>query len=146
IDGSDKKLVMATNWGAHHSINHLNCNEISAEIKKITKNIGADIVVDTTGNPDSLNNVVKSCRTRGKIHIKSTHGLDVPINLTDIVVREITIYSSRCGPFELAIQGLESGEIQVKDLISNIYSLSEIEEAFNSYEIDKDQIKSIIRF
>jgi len=146
IDGSDKKLQMATNWGALHSINRLNCNEIPEEIKKLTKNLGADIVLDTTGNPDSLNNVVKSCRTRGKIHIKSTHGIDVPINLTDIVVREITLYSSRCGPFELAIQGLESGKIQVKDLISNIYTLPEIEEAFNSYEIDKDQIKAIIRF
>lgn len=146
IDGSDKKLEMATNWGAHHSINRLKCKKIPEEIKKITKNIGADIVVDTTGNPDSLNNVVKSCRTRGKIHIKSTHGLDVLMNLTEIVVREITIYSSRCGPFELAIQGLESGEIQVKDLISNIYSLPEIEEAFNSYETNKDQIKAIIKF
>ncbi|MCJ7651695.1 MAG: alcohol dehydrogenase catalytic domain-containing protein [Candidatus Lokiarchaeota archaeon] len=146
IDGSDKKLQMATNWGALHSINRLNCNEIPEEIKKLTKNLGADIVLDTTGNPDSLNNVVKSCRTRGKIHIKSTHGIDVPINLTDIVVREITLYSSRCGPFELAIQGLESGKIQVKDLISNIYTLPEIEEAFNSYEINKDQIKAIIKF
>ncbi|MHA1107459.1 MAG: zinc-dependent alcohol dehydrogenase [Promethearchaeota archaeon] len=118
IDGSDIKLKMAKNWGAHHSINHFKCKDIHEEIKKITKKIGADIVVDTSGNPDSLVNVVKSCRTRGKIHIKSTHGLNVPIDLTDIVVREITIYSSRCGPFELAIQGLESGKIQVKDLIS----------------------------
>jgi len=146
IDGSDKKLNLATKWGAHRSINYLKCKEIPEEIKKITKNLGADIVIDTTGNPDSLNNVVKSCRTRGKIHIKSTHGLDIPINLTDIVVREITIYSSRCGPFELAIQGLESGKIQVKDLISNIYSLPEIEKAFNSYERNKDQIKAIIKF
>ncbi|MBY9002841.1 MAG: alcohol dehydrogenase catalytic domain-containing protein [Candidatus Lokiarchaeota archaeon] len=146
IDGSDKKLNLATKWGAQHSINRLKCTEIPAEIKNITKNIGADIVVDTSGNPDSLKNIVKSCRTRGKIHIKSTHGLDVPMNLTDIVVREITLYSSRCGPFELAIQGLESGKIQVKDLISNIYKLSEIEEAFNSYEKNRDQIKSIIKF
>ncbi|MHA1670492.1 MAG: zinc-dependent alcohol dehydrogenase [Promethearchaeota archaeon] len=146
IDGSNKKLQMATKWGAHHSINRLRCKRIPEEIKKITKNLGADMVVDTTGNPDSLNDVIKSCRTRGKIHIKSTHGLDVPINLTDIVVREITMYSSRCGPFELAIQGLESRKIQVKALISNTYNLSEIEEAFNSYEKNRDQIKSIIKF
>lgn len=146
IDGSDKKLEMATQWGAHHSINRLKCKGIPEEIKKITKNLGADIILDTSGNPDSLYDVVKSCRTRGKIHIKSTHGLDVPVNLTDIVVREITIYSSRCGPFELAIQGLESGKIHVKDLISNVYNLYEIEEAFNSYEKNKDQIKSIIKF
>ena len=146
IDGSDKKLEIATKWGAHHSINRLKCKGIPEEIKKLTKNIGADIVVDTSGNPDSLKNIVKSCRTRGKIHIKSTHGIDVPINLTDVVIREITIYSSRCGSFEVAIQGLESGKIDVKNLISNVYNLSEIEEAFNSYEKNKDQIKAIIKF
>lgn len=145
IDGSDKKLEIAMKWGAHHSINRLKCKNIYEEIKEITKNIGADIVVDASGNPNSLNNIVKSCRTRGKIHVKSTHGLDVPINLTDIVVREITIYNSRCGPFELAIQGLESGNIQVKELISNTYRLSEIEEAFNSYEKNRDHIKAIIK-
>jgi threonine dehydrogenase-like Zn-dependent dehydrogenase len=68
------------------------------------------------------------------------------MNLTDIVVREITIYSSRCGPFELAIQGLESGKIQVKSLISNVNNISEVEEVFNSYNKNKDQIKTIIRF
>jgi alcohol dehydrogenase len=137
---------MAIKWGAHHSVNRFKCKRIPEEIKKLTKNIGADMVVDTSGNPESLNNIVESCRTRGKIHIKSTHGLDVPINLTDIVVREITIYSSRCGPFEVAIQGLELGKIQVKELISNVYSLSEIEEAIHSYESNRDQIKAIITF
>lgn len=146
IDGSDKKLNMTKKWGAHHLINRFKCKEIPEEIKKLTKNLGADIVVDTSGNPDSLHDVVKSCRTRGKIHIKSTHGLEVLMNLTDIVVREITIYSSRCGPFELAIQGLESGKIQVKSLISNVTKISEVEEVFNSYNKNKDQIKTIIRF
>ncbi len=49
----------------------------------------------------------------GKIHMKSTHGLATPLNITDIVVREITIYSSRCGPFDKAIDGIKFGEIQV---------------------------------
>ncbi len=146
VDGSDKKLALAKKFGADHLINRKSCLNIPEEIKKHTNNLGADIVVDTSGNPDALNNIVNSCRTRGKIHAKSTHGLDVPINLTDIVVREITVYSSRCGPFELAIKGLKTGKIQVKDLISKIYPLSGIEEAFNSYEKDKNNIKTIIKF
>ncbi|MFX1341006.1 MAG: alcohol dehydrogenase, partial [Promethearchaeota archaeon] len=85
-----------------------------------------------------------SCKTRGKIHVKSTHGVETPINLTDIVVREITLYSSRCGPFEKAIDGLKSGKIQVKDLISSRFQLDQIHDAFQSYKLDKDHIKTLI--
>ena len=144
IDGSDKKLALTKKFGAQYSINRLNVNDIPTEIKKLTKNIGADIVVDTTGNPDALKDVVASCKTRGKVHIKSTHGLETPINFTDIVVREITIYSSRCGPFDKAIEGLSSGKVNVKELISKEYALNNIQEAFASYEKNRDHIKTLI--
>jgi threonine dehydrogenase-like Zn-dependent dehydrogenase len=101
-------------------------------------------VVDTTGNPKALKDVTESCRTRGKIHVKSTYGIETLINLTDIVVRELTLYSSRCGPFEKAIKGLISGEIQVKALISKKFKLESIKEAFESYNLSRDHIKTII--
>lgn len=145
VDGSDKKLALAKQFGAKHLINRLKTEKIADKIKNLTNNLGADIVIDTTGNPNALKEVVDSCRTRGKLHIKSTHGIATPINLTDIVVRELTIYSSRCGPFEKAIEGLRSGKIQVKKLISKEFSFDEIKEAFTSYEKNRDSIKAIIR-
>jgi alcohol dehydrogenase len=145
IDGSIEKLSLAKKFGASHVINRLKTADIVKLIQDITNGLGADIVIDTTGNPDALINIIASCRTRGKLHMKSTHGLDTPINLTDIVVRELTLYSSRCGPFEKAINGLKSGNIQVKDLISKEFSLKDIKEAFASYEISRDHIKTIIK-
>jgi len=144
IDGSDKKLNLVKNYGAKHLINRLEVDNIPTEIKKFTKGLGADIVVDTTGNPKVLPDVVASCRTRGKVHIKSTHGIETPINLTEIVVRELTLYSSRCGPFNKAIDGLKSGKVNVKDLISKEYPLEQIHEAFASYKKSRDHIKTII--
>jgi alcohol dehydrogenase len=145
IDGSDKKLSLAIKFGASKTINRLNENNIPEKIKDYTKGLGADIVIDTTGNPNALKDIVASCRTRGKLHIKSTHGLATPINLTDLVVREITLYSSRCGPFEKAIEGLKTGKIKVKDLISKVYPLEEIHEAISSYEKSRDHIKTILK-
>lgn len=144
VDGSDKKLELAKSFGADYTINRLKTKNISERIKDYTDGIGADIVVDATGNEKALKDITASCRTRGKIHIKSTHGLEVPLNITDIVVREITIYTSRCGPFEKAIKGLHSGEIEVKSLISVEYNLKEIETAFELYGKNRDQIKTII--
>ncbi|MFX0059132.1 MAG: zinc-binding dehydrogenase [Candidatus Hodarchaeota archaeon] len=144
IDGSEKKLRLAKKLGAQNIVNRLDVKNIPDEIKKFTGGLGADIVVDATGNPNVINEIINSCRTRGKLHIKSTHGLDTPISFTDIVVRELTIYSSRCGPFEKAIDGLKSGKISVEDLISRVYPLDAIKEAFASYKADRDNIKTIL--
>jgi len=144
IDGSDKKLNLAKEFGAKYLINRVTCKDVPDEIINLTNNLGADIVIDTTGNPNALREIIASCRTRGKIHVKSTHGLETPINLTDIVVRELTLYSSRCGPFEKAIDGLTSGNIQVKQLISKKFKLDEINKAFDSYKNNRDHIKTVV--
>lgn len=144
IDESDKKLNLAKEFGAQHLINRLMCEDAPSEIITLTKGLGADIVVDATGNPNALNDVIASCKTRGKIHIKSTHGVESSINLTDMVVRELTLYTSRCGPFDKAIKGLESGKIRVDKLISKKFELKEIQEAIDYYKINQDHIKSII--
>jgi alcohol dehydrogenase len=144
IDGSAKKLELARKFGAKNLINRLKVNDIPHEIKKITNNLGADITLDATGNPDALSDIIASCRTRGKIHIKSTHGLDTKINLADMVVREITLYTSRCGPFEKAIKGIRSGKIKVKELISKEFPLERFHEAFSSYNKSRDHIKTLL--
>jgi len=76
--------------------------------------------------------------------MKSTHGVDTPVNLTDIVVRELTLYSSRCGPFEKAIEGLKTGKIKVDELISKKISLKDIGKLIDFYNINQDHIKTII--
>ncbi len=143
IDGSEKKLNIAKQFGATICINRNDTPDIPSKIKEYTNGLGADIVIDTTGNPEALKDVIASCRTRGKLHIKSTHGLDTPINLTDMVVRELTLYTSRCGPFDKAIEGLKSGSIKVQELISARYKLEEYKDAFSSNEISSDHIKTI---
>lgn len=146
VDGSPKKLELARKYGAAECINRLEIENIPEKIKSITNGLGADIVIDTSGNPDALGNVIASCRTLGKLHIKSTHGLSTPLNITDMVVRELTLYTSRCGPFDKAIEGLSSGQVLVKDLVSEMYPLEKIEEAIDAYEKSRDFIKSIITF
>jgi len=145
VDGSEKKLALAKKYGASHVINRFETKDIPKVIQDLTDGLGADIIIDTSGNPDALHDIVPSCRIRGKLHMKSTHGLATPINLTDIVVRELTLYSSRCGPFKKAIEGLKTGKIHVNELISQEYRLDDIDEAFASYEKSRDHIKTIIK-
>lgn len=89
-----------------------------------------EYVVDATGSTAGLAQAVKMTRPLGTLILKSTvHGL-VPVDTAGIVVNELKIVGSRCGPFKPAIQLLESGRVRVDDLISEIVPLSKAPEAF----------------
>ena len=94
--------------------------------------IGADVVVECTGAPESVDLAMALVRNRGTIDLKSTHGIRWETDLTQIVVRELKLQGSRCGPFPPAIQQLEEGAVHVKDLISSTFSLTQINEAIDA--------------
>ncbi|TFF89956.1 MAG: hypothetical protein EU548_05475 [Promethearchaeota archaeon] len=144
VDRSSHKLNLAKEFGVDFPLNSSQL-DIPKKIKELTNGLGSDIVIDATGNPNAIPMILASCRTYGKIHIKSTPGIPVELNLTEMVVREIFLYTSRCGPFEKAIEGLKSGNVKVKPLISARYPIEQIANAFESYE-NPNHIKSIIEF
>ncbi|MFX1251738.1 MAG: zinc-binding dehydrogenase [Promethearchaeota archaeon] len=144
VGGSREKLALAKIFGAFQTINRHSTKNLPQAIKNHTNGLGADIVIDTTGNPQVTEQIIASCRSRGKLHIKSTHGLPTPINLTELVVREITLYTSRCGPFEKAIIALKRGNILVDPLISKIYPLEKIKEALTLQKRNTNNIKIIL--
>ena len=85
----------------------------------------ADIVVECTGNPDGFAAARRLLRPRGTLVLKSTyHGL-ASVDLTGLVVDEITLVGSRCGPFAPALRLLASGLVEVEPLIDAVYPLDE---------------------
>ncbi|MFX0133801.1 MAG: alcohol dehydrogenase catalytic domain-containing protein [Candidatus Hodarchaeota archaeon] len=138
------RIQVAEKLGAKNIINYAEVENIKKEVAKLTNGIGTDIAIDATGSANALTEIIESTRSRGKIHIKSTHGTLSPINVTDLVVREINIYTSRCGPFNKAIKLINSGTINLKPLISKIFTLDKINDAFKIAE-SKDILKVIVK-
>jgi threonine dehydrogenase-like Zn-dependent dehydrogenase len=89
-----------------------------------------DIVVDVTGRPGGLQRALELVRPRGTIVMKSTFHGEAGLASWPVVVDEITLIGSRCGPFRPAIDLLASGAVKVKVLISRVASLAEHEAAF----------------
>jgi len=85
----------------------------------------ADIVVECTGNSEGFELARRALRPRGTLVLKSTYAGDTRINLASIVVDEITILGSRCGPFAKALDLLTRGEVDVRPLIHARYPLRE---------------------
>jgi len=84
-----------------------------------------DVIIEATGTPDGFLWARKSVRPRGKIILKSTYLGDIQVNFSGIVVDEISIIGSRCGPFEPALQLLEVNRVDPTPLIEAIYSLEQ---------------------
>ena len=89
-----------------------------------------DIVVECSGNPEGFETARKAVRPRGTIVMKSTYAGELKINASALVVDEITLIGSRCGPFDKAIALLASRKIDVSDMIDATYPLDKAITAF----------------
>ena len=89
-----------------------------------------DIAVDCTGSPDGLESALSRTRPGGRVFLKTTLAQRVPVNTARIVVDEITVVGSRCGPFAPALGALEAGTVEVGPLISAVVPFADALEAF----------------
>ncbi len=88
-----------------------------------------DLVVECSGHESGLAMAMQTVRPRGTIVLKSTSAGAQPIDLTPIVVNEVTLLGSRCGPFSEAINALARKQVDVLSMISRIMPLHKATEA-----------------
>src|SRR5688572_11873111 len=89
-----------------------------------------DVVVEATGSPGGFSLARQAIRPRGTLVLKSTYKGELNINFSSIVVDEINIVGSRCGPFEPALRLMESRQVDPTVLIMDEFELTEALEAF----------------
>lgn len=85
----------------------------------------ADIVVEVTGSPDGFDLSRSLTRARGTLVLKSTFAGDVSLNLSKLVVDEITLVGSRCGNYPAGLRALSSGLVQVGEMVDSVFSLEQ---------------------
>jgi 2-desacetyl-2-hydroxyethyl bacteriochlorophyllide A dehydrogenase len=88
-----------------------------------------DIVVEATGSVSGLQTAIAAVRPRGTLVLKSTVAEEHKLSLAPLVINEITVVGSRCGPFPPALQALAERKIAVTQMIDKIYPLAEGEDA-----------------
>jgi threonine dehydrogenase-like Zn-dependent dehydrogenase len=91
-----------------------------------------DLVVDATGRSDGLAAALDLVRPCGVVVLKTTCHGDSTVALSRVVVDEVTIVGSRCGPFAPAIRALVDARIQTAPLVERTYPLEEFEAAFEA--------------
>ncbi len=96
---------------------------VSSDVRELKKNF--DITVDCTGSGEGLRDALSITRPRGTVVLKTTVANRSEEVLNNMVIDEITLVGSRCGPFEPAIRAIADGRIDVKPFISAVYPLED---------------------
>lgn len=84
-----------------------------------------DIVVEATGNRAGLSKALELVKPLGTIVMKSTYTELSDLDLTKVVVGEITMVGSRCGPFAPALRLLSNGQVDVHPLVEAEYPMKD---------------------
>jgi threonine dehydrogenase-like Zn-dependent dehydrogenase len=118
-------------------------------IETATLKVGAkrkrefNVVVEASGSPSAFSIGLDLLRPRGVLVLKSTFAETAEtghINQARVVVDEISIVGSRCGRFQLALDLLKKGAIDIDSLISEEYPLSR-----GVYAMERAAKKSVLK-
>jgi threonine dehydrogenase-like Zn-dependent dehydrogenase len=90
-----------------------------------------DVVVEASGSASGLEIAMSAVRPRGTLVLKSTIAGAHSISLAPLVINEVTVVGSRCGPFAPALEALQDRTVSVTPMIEKIYPLSDALEAVN---------------
>ena len=122
-----EKLELCERWGVKHRL-----------LEDVGLRRDQDIVVDCTGSRDGLVTAMGMVRPRGTIVLKTTvaptpaseesatkSGIANPVDLSPLVIHEIKVIGSRCGPFPDALAALSAEQVDVVSLISRRMKLAD---------------------
>lgn len=111
----EAKLRLCEKWGIQHRL-----------LSDVGLRQDQDIVIDCTGSATGIETAMAMVRPRGTIVMKTTTTPgDTPVDLSPLVVHEISLIGSRCGPFPEALQALSAGTIDIASLITKRMKLAD---------------------
>ena len=99
-----------------------------AEVARLARS--QELVVDCTGSPTGLPTSLGLVRPTGTVVLKTTVAGDHALSLAPVVIDEVRVIGSRCGPFAPAIAALAAGTIDVRPLIQQVFPLDDAGAAF----------------
>lgn len=119
----EKKLALARRAG----IETETVRGDAGDLKRFKKSYG--LLVEATGSPSGLALAQQMTQPCGTLVLKSTFHGATPVETWPIVVKEISVVGSRCGPFEKAIALLRSGKMDPRPMMTRTFPLSEAQKA-----------------
>lgn len=115
----EKKLALARQAG----IEMKRVRGDAGDLKRVRESYA--LLVEATGSPSGLALAQQMTEPRGTLVLKSTFHGAAPVETWPIVVKEINVVGSRCGPFAKAIALLQARKVDPRPLITQTFPLAE---------------------
>jgi threonine dehydrogenase-like Zn-dependent dehydrogenase len=117
---------------------------LAMPVSSMKKDARAEICIDCTGHPKGIIFALDHVFPRGKVILKTTVAKPASIDLNQLVINEIELIGSRCGPFVPALEMLEKKKINTEALITEIIDFKDIIKGF-AIAKKRGTIKVLIR-
>jgi L-iditol 2-dehydrogenase len=120
------RLSMAKEMGADEVL-HLSGAGLAAEVIRLTKGKGADVVLEAVGRNETISTAIDSVRKGGTVTLIGNITPEVTLPLQKVVSRQIRLQGTAAssGEYPQAIELMTSGEIRVGPLITAVAPLDE---------------------
>ena len=145
LDIDDMKLQTALKNGAECVIN-TGTENVKERLSELTKGVGMDAAFEAVGLSDTLGYAIDSLRKGGELILVGNVQKTVDFPLQYIVTNEIKIIAScaSAGEYDACLKLIESGIINLKDMISKAVPLSEGDEWFKKLHTGEPGLLKVV--
>jgi 2-desacetyl-2-hydroxyethyl bacteriochlorophyllide A dehydrogenase len=142
-----EKLKIAENTGADFTVSYRGGDAVP-QIRKFMKDKTFDVIIDSSGNTNSINEAIDLIKPSGVIGLVSFYGKSVDINMNNIIVKDAEIQGILASPnmFLPTLEVMENKKIDAKPLITHIVDFKDIEKAFEiAQSRDEMSVKILVK-
>jgi threonine dehydrogenase-like Zn-dependent dehydrogenase len=93
-----------------------------------------DFIIETLATTETLEEIVRAIRPRGKIILKSRQHRPVSLNFSDIIKKEPVLHAVNYGPYEEALALMADGRLALQPLCGEVYALENFADVFAKSE------------
>lgn len=148
VDVMQKRLDKALELGATGVINGKECDAV-AEVMKLTQQLGCDLIIETAGTEITTRQAIHMAKKGSSIVLvgySKTGEMTLPMSLAlDKELTFQTVFRYR-HIYPMAIDAVASGKVDLKGIVTNMFSLDDAQEAMDqSVNHKADIVKAVIK-
>jgi alcohol dehydrogenase len=134
IDLADSRLEMAKQFGADETVNSARQDPV-ARIRAITDDLGADVVIEAVGVPETFELCTQLVRPGGRVANIGVHGKPATLALDKLWAANVTITTGLVDTYSTPtlLAMVASGQLSARQFATHHYALAHMEDAYDTF-------------
>lgn len=140
-----QKLELALKNGADFAFSY-RTGDAEAQVRRIMEGNEFDVVIETSGNRNSINQAISLVRPSGVVGMVSFYAGAAEINMNDVITKDAELQGILASPnmFGPTLLSMENGSINAGPLITHTVDFADVDRAFAIAESREEMSVKII--